>query len=39
MKFSLRKKERASQRRIMLNYGFSFRYLKGDAVDETASVE
>lgn len=38
MNFNLRKKDVASRRRILQNYGFSFRYLKGEPVDEEVSV-
>lgn len=34
LSFNLRKKEGASRRRIMQNYGFTFRYLKGEPIDE-----
>jgi hypothetical protein len=37
MGFNLRKKDPASRRRIMQNYGFSFRYLKGEPNDEEIS--
>jgi hypothetical protein len=34
MNFNLRKKDGASRRRIMQNYGFTFRFIKGESVDE-----
>jgi len=37
MKFNLRKKDAASQRRILQNFGFNFRYLKGEPVEEVVS--
>ncbi len=38
MNFNLRKKDPGSRRRIMQNFGFTFRYLKGEPVDEVVST-
>lgn len=38
LNFNLRKKEAAGRRRILQNYGFTFRYLKGEPVDEEVSA-
>ncbi len=38
LNFILRKKEDASRRRILQNYGFSFRYLSGEPTDEVVSA-
>ncbi|MBR8537889.1 hypothetical protein KDU71_20120 [Carboxylicivirga sediminis] len=39
LNFMLRKKEAAGRRRILQNYGFRFRYLKGEPIDELEGAD